>query len=43
MYTLHFSPGSCSLIVNCLLEELGVAFELKRAHDYADNQQLEKR
>lgn len=30
MYTLYFSPGSCSLIVNCLLEELGVAFELKR-------------
>ena len=30
MYTLYFSPGSCSLIVNCLLEELGVPFELKR-------------
>ena len=30
MYTLYFSPGSCSLIVNCLLEELGVPFDLKR-------------
>ena len=30
MYTLYFSPGSCSLIIHCLLEELGVAFELKR-------------
>ena len=30
MYTLYFSPGSCSLIVNCLLEELEVPFDLKR-------------
>jgi len=30
MYTLYYSPGSCSLIVNCLLEELDVPFELKR-------------
>ena len=30
MYTLYFSPGSCSLIVNCLLEELAVPFDLKR-------------
>ena len=30
MYTLYFSPGSCSLVVHCLLEELGVPFELKR-------------
>jgi glutathione S-transferase len=30
MYTLYYSPGSCSLIVHCLLEELGVPFELKR-------------
>ena len=30
MYTLYFSPGSCSLIVNCLLHELEVPFELKR-------------
>ena len=30
MYTLYYSPGSCSLIVNCLLHELEVPFELKR-------------
>ena len=30
MYTLYFSPGSCSLVIHCLLEELGIAFELKR-------------
>ena len=30
MYTLYFSPGSCSLIIHCLLAELGVPFELKR-------------
>jgi glutathione S-transferase len=30
MYTLYYSPGSCSLVVHILLEELGVAFELKR-------------
>jgi glutathione S-transferase len=30
MYTLYFSPGSCSLVIHCLLEELGVGFELKR-------------
>lgn len=30
MYTLYYSPGSCSLIVNCLLHELDVPFELKR-------------
>lgn len=30
MYTLHYSPGSCALIVHCLLEEFGVAFEAKR-------------
>ena len=28
--TLHFSPGSCSLIVNCLLHELDVPFQLKK-------------
>ena len=28
--TLYYSPGSCSLIVNSLLHELGVPFELKR-------------
>ncbi len=30
MYTLYYSPGSCSLVIHCLLEELGVAFALKR-------------
>ena len=30
MYTLYYSPGSCSLIVNCLLEELGVAFDARK-------------
>jgi glutathione S-transferase len=36
MYTLYYSPGSCSLVVHCLLEELGVAFELKRVALDAD-------
>ena len=30
MYTLYYSPGSCALIIHCLLEELGVSFEAKR-------------
>src|SRR5687768_5117282 len=30
MYTLYYSPGSCALIVNCLLEELGVPFEARK-------------
>ncbi len=34
MYTLYYSPGSCSLLVSCLLEELDVAFESK-AVDFA--------
>jgi glutathione S-transferase len=29
-YALYYSPGSCALIVNCLLHELEVPFELKR-------------
>jgi glutathione S-transferase len=29
MYTLYYSPGSCSLVINCLLEELKVPFHLK--------------
>ena len=31
MYKLHYSPGSCSLIVHILLEEFGVAFEAVKA------------
>jgi len=34
MYTLYYSPGACSLIVSCLLEELEVPYELK-AVDFA--------
>jgi glutathione S-transferase len=34
MYTLFYSPGSCSLVVHALLEELEVPFELKRV-DFA--------
>ena len=30
MYQLYYSPGSCSLVIHALLEELGVPFELKR-------------
>jgi glutathione S-transferase len=30
MYTLHYSPGSCSLVIHCLLEELGTPFELSK-------------
>ncbi len=30
MYTLYYSPGSCSLVVHVLLEELGVPFEVQR-------------
>jgi glutathione S-transferase len=30
MYTLFYSPGSCSLVIHALLEELGLPFELKR-------------
>ena len=30
MYTLYYSPGSCALIIHCLLEELGVPFEARR-------------
>ena len=31
MYTLHFSPGSCSLVIHAVLEELDLPFELKKA------------
>ena len=30
MYTLFYSPGSCSLVIHALLGELGLPFELKR-------------
>ena len=30
MYTLYYSPGSCSLVIHALLEELRVPFEAKR-------------
>jgi len=36
MYTLYYSPGSCSLVVHVLLEELGVPFEAKRVDLAAD-------
>jgi glutathione S-transferase len=31
MYTLHYSPGSCSFIIHILLEEFAVPFEAKKA------------
>ena len=30
MYTLYYSPGSCSLIVHALLEEFGVPFQVTK-------------
>ncbi len=30
MYTLYYAKGSCSLVIHCLLEELGVAFAAKK-------------
>lgn len=35
MYKLYYSPGSCSLIIDTLLEELGVEFEMERVHTEA--------
>ena len=32
MYKLYYSPGSCSLIIDTLLEELGVEYEMQRVH-----------
>jgi glutathione S-transferase len=46
MYTLYYSPGSCSLVIHCLLEEMKVAFELKlvdlkkHEHDSAEYRKL---
>ena len=37
MYTLHYSPGSCSLVIHALLQELGVPFELRRV-DFASRE-----
>ncbi len=37
MYTLHYSPGSCSLIIHILLEEFGVPFEAKKADSKSDD------
>ena len=34
MYTLYYSPGSCSLIINCLMEELAVPFDARKV-DFA--------
>jgi glutathione S-transferase len=31
MYTLHYSPGSCALIVHILLEEFAIPFQLAKA------------
>ena len=31
MYTLHYTPGACSIIVHVLMEELGVPVELAKA------------
>lgn len=30
MYTLYYAKGSCSLVIHCLLEELGVPFEARK-------------
>ena len=31
MYTLHYTPGSCSLIIHILLEELEIPFQVEKA------------
>ena len=35
MYRLYYSPGSCSLVIDTLLEELGVEYEMERVHTEA--------
>ena len=35
MYKLHYSPGSCSLIIDTLLEELGVEYDMQRVQTEA--------
>ena len=46
MYQLYYSPGSCSLIIHVLLEEIAVPYELKRVdtekkeHHSADYRKL---
>ena len=37
MYTLYYSPGSCSLIIHALLEEFAAPFEAKRV-DFASGE-----
>jgi len=37
MYTLYYSPGSCSLVIHALMEELGAPFEAKRV-DFESNE-----
>ena len=39
MYTLYYSPGSCSLVVHCLLEELRLPFQLKKVDLKANEHQ----
>jgi glutathione S-transferase len=36
MYTLYYSPGSCSLVIHCLLEEMGLPFRLQRVNIEGD-------
>ena len=42
MYTLYYSPGACSLIVSCLLEELDVPYELKPVNFAANEHHSEE-
>jgi glutathione S-transferase len=42
MYTLYYSPGACSLIVSCLLEELNVPYELRPVNFAANEHHSEE-